>query len=330
MTVTTDFFEKPRLRANVSIQVNDARCVLRYREQEYEIELAPETRSDALLLLEMLRAGGHSLDELSRKLPSLADEVGTICRDLDRFSLLTETSLKPVEAKRGSQFYRELGRLIERVKRRYNTRPYYQGLLSGTIGREQLIGYALEYYHIVRMCPGLLAPSLSHHESRKTREILQGFFVSELNHDVLLERSLAAVGVGRSELDRLVPLPMTFSVCCSLGVYARLHPMTFKAALFLFEEPDGDFNAAFKARCDALGLPKEFYDPIFEHASINEEGEHDHISELLFADVPCISEEEQHVVKRHICILVESLLLMERQIIDHYGKAGGTIPRCFD
>lgn len=330
MTVTTNFFQKPRLRANVSIHVNEGSCLLRYREQEYEIELAPETRADSLLLLEMLRAGGHSIDDLARKLPSLAGEVGTICRDLDRFSLLTETSLEPVEAKRGAQFYRELGRLVERVKIKYNKRPYYQGLLDGTIGRAQLIGYALEYYHIVRMCPGLLAPSLSHHESRRTREILQEFFVSELNHDALLERSLAAVGVGRSELDRLVPLPMTFSVCCSLGVYARLHPMSFKAALFLFEEPDGDFNAAFKARCDAVGLPKEFYEPIFEHASINEEGEHDHISELLFAEVPCISDEEQHVVKRHICILVESLLLMERQIIDYYGKAEGAIPRCFE
>jgi TENA/THI-4/PQQC family len=330
MTVTTNFFEQPRLRDNVTLQVRDAGCVLRYREQEYEIEFAPETQVDSVRLLELLKAGGRSIDELARSLPSIAGEVGEVCRDLDRFSLLTETRAEPVEAKRGSQFYRELGRFIERVKRRYNTQPYYRGLVDGTLGREQLIGYALEYYHIVRMCPGLLAPALSHHETRKTRGILQRFFVSELDHDELIERALAAVGVGRPALDRLVPLPMTFSVCSSLGVYARQHPMTFKAALFLFEEPDGDFNAAFKKRCDEVGLPEAFYGPIFEHASINEEGGHDHISEILFADVPCISDEEQIVVKRHIGILVESLVIMERQIIDYYGKPGSAGPRCFD
>jgi hypothetical protein len=330
MTVTTNFFQQPRLRESVTRQMHGEACILRYHEQEYEIELAVETQTEATRLLEMLHRGGHSLEELSQKFPALSEEVGRFCRDLDRFGLLTETLSQPVEAKRGAQFYRELERFTERVKRTYNARPYYQGLMSGTINREQLIGYALEYYHIVRMCPGLLAPSLAHHESRKTCHILQNFFVSELNHDELLERSLAAVGIHRRELDRLVPLPMTFSVCCSLGVYARQHPMSFKAALFLFEEPDGDFNAAFKKRCDDVGLPAAFYTPIFEHASINEEGEHDHISETLFAEVPCIADEEQHVVKRHIGILVESLVLMEQQLVNYYGKPGSVIPRAFD
>src|SRR5262249_31091878 len=232
--------------------------------------------------------------------------------------------------KRGLQFYRELRRFIERVQRKYSTRPYYQGLISGTLGREQLIGYALEYYHVVRMCPGLLAPSLAHHKSPKTFHILQDFFVSELNHDELIERSLAAVGIQRRELERLVPLPMTFSVCCSLGVYARQHPTSFKAALFLFEESDSEFNAAFKKRCDDVGLPEAFYAPIFEHASINEEGGHEHISEALFADILGNSDEEQHVVRRHIGILAESLALMEQQVVDYHGKPGSVIPRVFD
>jgi hypothetical protein len=185
MTVTTNFFQQPRLRESVTMQMNGDACILCYREQEYEIELAAGTRTEAKRLLEMLHRGGYSIEELSQKLPSLSEEVDRFCRDLDRFGLLTETLSKPVEAKRGSQFYRELQRFIERVKRKYNTKPYYQGLVSGTLSREQLIGYALEYYHVVRMCPGLLAPSLAHHESQKTFHILQDFFVSELNHDVV-------------------------------------------------------------------------------------------------------------------------------------------------
>jgi pyrroloquinoline quinone (PQQ) biosynthesis protein C len=330
MTVTTNFFQQPRLRDAVTIQMQGDTCTLRYREQEYEIELAAPTQAEATHFLAMLHQGGHSLAALEHQFPSLAEEVGRFCRDLDRFGLLTETHSTPVEAKPGAQFYRELERFTERVKHRYNARPYYEGLVNGTISRAQLIGYALEYYHIVRLCPGLLAPSLAHHDSRQTCQILQNFFVSELHHDVLLERALAAVGIPFRDLERLVPLPMTFSVCCSLGVYARQHPMSFKAALFLFEEPDGEFNAAFKKRCDDAGLPEAFYAPIFEHASINEEGEHEHISAALFAAVPGIAEEEQQVVKRHIGILVESLVLMEQQLVEYYGKPGSVIPRVFD
>ena len=328
--MTTNFFQQPRLREAVRVQISGEGCSLRYREEEYAIELAVETQSDATHLLELLRQGGHSVAELTQKVPSISGEVGRICRDLDRFGLLTETLNTPVDAKRGAQFYRELERFIERVKRRYSTRPFYQGLVNGTISREQLIGYALEYYHVVRMCPGLLAPCLSHHESPKTFHILQDFFVSELNHDKLLARALETVGIGNRELERLVPLPMTFSVCCSLGVYARQHPMSFKAALFLFEEPDHEFNAAFEQRCDAVGLPKAFYMPIFEHASINEEGEHDQISEMLFAEVPCISDEEQLIVRRHMAILLESLVLMDQQIVTYYGGQERVIPRTFD
>src|SRR5262249_16419856 len=145
MTVTTNFFQQPRLRESVTMQMNGDACILHYREQEHEIGLAAGMRTEAKRLLEMLHQGGYSLDELSRELPLLSEDVGRFCRDRDRFGLLTETLSKPVQAKRGLQFYRELRRFIERVQRKYSTRPYYQGLISGTLGREQLIGYALEY-----------------------------------------------------------------------------------------------------------------------------------------------------------------------------------------
>ncbi|WP_437821112.1 iron-containing redox enzyme family protein [Sorangium sp. So ce1078] len=330
MTVTTDFFHQPRLREAVTLQASDESCLLRYRDEEYEIDLAPETRDDSVRLLEMLLRGGKSMDELSNELPSLSHEVARVCRDLDRFGLLTETFYKPLEAKGGAQFYRELQRFIERVRRKYSTRSFYQGLVDGTLGREQLIGYALEYYHIVRMCPGLLAPALSYHESRTTLRILQDFFVSELNHDRLIERSLAAVGIERKDLDRLVPLPMTFTICSSLGVYARQHPLSFKAALFLFEEVSDEFHAAYKKRCIEVGLPEAFYKPILDHASINDDGDHEQISEALFAEIPCISDEEQKAVMRHLGILVESIVLMDGQIVDYYGKPGSVTPRVWD
>lgn len=85
MTVTTNFFQQPRLREAVTMRAGtDGIVVLQYRDEEYELELAPETRTDSVRLLDMLQHGGNSLEDLSMQLPALSQEVGRICRDLDR------------------------------------------------------------------------------------------------------------------------------------------------------------------------------------------------------------------------------------------------------
>jgi hypothetical protein len=329
MTVTTNFFEQPRFRDNVSVDPRDTHSVIRIRDQEYEVDLAPHARNQSTRLLELLKQGGHTLPQLQQECPALGEEIPELLRDFDRLGLLTETSLRPVSAMPGRQFYRELRRYVRAIIGRGNTRPFLRGMLEGTVNREQLIGFALEYFHVVNLCPGLLGPALAHHEPRRSRKLLQDFFASELRHDEMLARSLGAVGIGLEALETMVPLPMTFAVCSSLGVYARQHPLSFKAVLFLFEAPDGDFNQAFRERCLALGLPRGFYEPILQHARVNEAGEHDQISEVLFEEVPLVNPEDQLVVKRHAGLLAESLLEMERQLLEYYGRPGSQIPRCF-
>lgn len=328
MAVTTNFFVQPRLREAVSLTILESSYVLRHRAEEYEIELEPETRDESVRFLEMLSKGGVPLTEMEA-LPTIGDQVGEICRELDRYGLLTESEQKPLEIKTGAQFYRELRRLVERARRRHEG-AFYRGLVEKTITREQLIGYALEYYHVVKMCPGLLAPALSQHDTKNTTRILQEFFSSELYHDKLLAKSLGAVGIDESQLDRLVPLPMTFSVCVSLGTYARHHPLSFKAALFLFEESQDEFHEAYRQRCVDLGIPEGFYKPLLHHAMINDDGDHEDISRLLYAEVSNVSPEEELTVSRHLCILVESMALMDQQIVRYYGQANNQIPRLGD
>jgi len=329
MNVTTRFFQQPRFREAVSVASHESHSVIRYGEREYEIELAPYARNEAVRFLELLRQGGHSTEQMLAQCPSLKEDVPEMLREFDTLGLLTESVLAPVSAMPGRQFYRELRRYVRAVISRDNKRPFLKGMQEGIVTREQLIGFALEYYHVVNMCPGLLAPALAHHAPRKTRKLLQDFFASELRHDEMLARSLAAVDIGLDALETMVPLPMTFAVCSSLGVYARHHPLSFNAVLFLFEAPDDDFNKAFRERCAQVGLPKGFVDPILHHARVNEAGEHDQISEVLYNEVPLVTPEEQVVIKRHAGLLGECLLEMERQILDYYGRSGSQIPRCF-
>ena len=315
-----EFLQQPRLRDGVHLQMNADAAEIRYREFSYEIDFEADTRADSEGFLDALRVGGRTPQNLRETFPALGDDITYVLREFDRLGLLTETATPETTAMSGPQFFRELLRYTDRIKRSKATSSLYQGLLDGTVSRQQIIGYAVEYYHVVRMCPGLLAPSLAIHEGERTREALMRFFVSELRHDEMLARSLASVGISKADLDLTMPLPMTFALLSSLGVYARQHPLTFKASLFLFEQPDDDFNAALEARCRDLDMPEAFFKPIFQHAVINENASHDDVSADLFDEVEFVSEEEQTVVKRHVGLMVESMIIMEAQMLEYYGN----------
>ena len=229
----------------------------------------------------------------------------------------------------GLQFYREIRRFLQRWQNQIVRPLAFKKMIEGTIAKEQLIGYALESYHITHLCPRLLAGSLTKQETPRTHQLLQEFFVSELHHDRLIKSSLASVEIDETQLEQVQPLPMTFAVCSALAIFSQQHPLSFKVALWLFEQDDAKFWELFKQRCQELNLPNKFYQPILLHADINDEGEHDRMTEYLLAEVACVSAEEQLQVKKNIAILLESMILRDRQILDYYGNSDNIIPRCF-
>jgi hypothetical protein len=326
-----DVFARPRFRPGVEIELQGNQASIKYRRQGCDFAFPAELSEESARLLEALRTGGVTPGELASMCPTLGLRLETILEELDRLGLLTESAQSEREqAISGKQLYRELRRFVDRVKLQTARSQLYEALLDGTVTRSQLVGYALEYYHIVHLCPVLLAPALGLHEPRRTRELLRHFFTSELSHDRFLATALATVGIGARELERLVPLPSTFALCAALGAYARQSPLSFKAALFLFEEPSGEFNRALEARCVAMRMPAGFYEPLLRHANLNDEGEHGRISELLLEDVPAVSSEEQLVVKKNVGCVVESLVWQERQLLRYYGRVDAVIPRCFE
>lgn len=83
----------------------------------------------------------------------------------------------------GLHFYRELLRFLQRWQEHIVHPTAFKKMSEGTITREQLIGCALEAYHVTHLCPRLLAGSLTKQETSHTYRLLQEFFVSELHHD---------------------------------------------------------------------------------------------------------------------------------------------------
>jgi len=99
--------------------------------------------------------------------------------------------------------------------------------------------------------------------------------------------------------------------------------------LLLFEIHDEPFHQRFKQSCESLELPADFVNPILLHAKINDEGDHEHITQTLLSEITIISPEEQLLVKKNMVILIESMMKRTQEILDYYGNPMNPIPRCF-
>lgn len=331
MLLTKTSYQQPIFKDRVLLTFKDTGVEIRYGDRGCAIAVSSEDQQEIGQLLRLLQIGGLSPEELAQSCPGIQEQIPELLAEFEKRGMLADNRGEVnFPGMTGHQFYRELCRFLTRLKQQFPPSPLSQKMADGTLSRNQAIGYALESYHVTHLCPRLLAPSLAHYESPTTQKCLQEFFVSELHHDHLIEKSLKSVGITGEQLKQMQPLPMTFAVCSTLGVFASQHPLSFKATLMLFEEDNKQFHELFGQHCQALELPSKFYQPILLHAQINEEGDHEQITADLLKEVSYVSLEEQWVVKKHMTILMESMVLRTHEIVDYYGNPNNHVPRCFD
>jgi hypothetical protein len=324
----SDLFKAPRFRQGVQLIRDEEGLTIDYREQSCTV--VADRQSELQAFADSLKAGDASIAQLKSRYPALASEIDGLIEEFDRLGLLTESVFPdPQGCLSGTEFYHRLRKFADEKVEANSYSRLYLGLKDRSLPRAALIGYALEYFYIVRQAPGLIAPALGHAEPVKVQKLLQGFLASELNHDDMLRQSLNAVSIRTDNLEYLQPLPATFSLCASLGVYARQHTLSFKSLLFLFEQPSVSFHVELANYCRETGMPEGFWRPIARHASINDEFDHEDISLSLLAEIEAISPEEQMTVKKHVMLAIETMVLQENQILDYYGKQTVVQPRIF-
>lgn len=329
---TNDLFRFPTLRAGVKVEDTGDAIALIYGNQSCDISADRESKEPLRALIDSIISGNATVDELRARHGSVAASIDPLLEELDRLGLVTESKFEaPADARSGQEFNARIRDLAVRATRSRCNSRLFSMMDDGSLTREMLIGYALEYYYLVREAPGLIAPALSQADSRKNRQAIQRFLVSELDHDLMLIESLKSAGIDTSDgkLDYLVPLPSTFALCAALGVYAKQHLLSFKSILFLFEIPSVRFNEALTAYCAKVGLPQAFSAPLLRHANINDSLDHEDVTFELLSDLTAISREEQLVVEKNVVLAIETMAQQEEEIIDYYGRPNVAIPRIF-
>lgn len=316
-----EHLQQPKFREAVVVTWKRRSVRLQHGTQDCEIAMPKGIDPKTLrALLDRLKEGGRSLPELIEAADLAKEDVLDLLAQFDDLRLLSDSTFTFSEPySSGIQLLRTLEQMEFALLSRRGESEFVQALRRCEVGRNQLIGYSLEYFWLVRAAPSLIAPALSHAVAPAEREVLIDFFRSELNHDRFLAKSLATVGVDSKSLDSLQPLPSTFALGASLAVYAKQHLNSFRAVLRLFERPQPEFEQLIVDQARALGLPEGFHAPMAQHSRLNAEAQHDDISKSLLAFVPAISTEECAIVMRHYQLILETQFRLENEIFHHYA-----------
>jgi hypothetical protein len=323
-------FTRPGFRKGVNFDLQPHEAAISLGNRRCSFEFSEEVRPAIARLLSDLRTGGYTISDLQIRAPEISEQVPNLLADLSHRRFLTESRVEsPVDVVSGTQLYRELRRVATRVSARVARSAFYLALIENRASARQLIGYGLEYYWLVRSAPGIIAPALASAHCAEERRLLESFLSSEIGHDKIIGAALQAVGLSPESLERHQPVPATFAVGASLGVYARQHSLSFKSCLFILEESRPEFIDAFDQRSISLGLPSTFYLPFREHADLNADYDHGDISADLLALEGVVDHETRAVVKRHVALMIETIVQQEEQILDYYGRPETPMPRIF-
>ncbi|MGW4422369.1 thiaminase II/PqqC family protein [Streptosporangium sp. NPDC004631] len=319
-------FRRPSLRPGVrSGPTADGGVEFTYLDGRrfVEFEFDADRAERFLDFVGKLAEGGLSAAELGETFPGSPREYGEMLAALDEQGMIAEAEAPAAGGMSGIGAYAYLRRHADRVRAEVHS-PLVQALADGTATREQLIGYAVEYWHVTHLCPRALAPVLARDDlGPPVWEELMRFYMTERNHDRMMERSLLAAGVPRERLLRAQPLPATMAIMASLGVYAYNFPLALISTLFPMEEPEPEFLELFRLRCAELDLPDGFVGPIAGHSDVNEDEAHEAVTLDLLARLPYLSTETVRECGKAVADVIEQRARLDAEIVSWYGAGGG-------
>ncbi len=313
MTAAT-FLQRPRLRADVTVDEDADGFAVRLRGSTCRIETNEAARAPLRKLFARL-ARGLDPAAVARAFGDFAQEAYAVVDQLDRFGYLTEGGEFAMRSGvvEGPAFLRAL-RQVADAGEAGAPQAFTQLLAKRAATRAQLVRYAVEYLHIVRHGPGLVAPVLNWVGDPALRAQLSDFLAEEWRHDRLLAQSLAAVGIRAEGVRPCAMLPQTFALVAQLGVRATTDPLALAALLFIYERANPEFHRLYAENCASAGLPAAFVEPIVRHANMNDDGRHDDIAAALVHHVCPVSRERANAALSDASVAVEHLRALDRAL----------------
>lgn len=215
------------------------------------------------------------------------------------------TEAQPFGLKDGTALHYELrSHYQSSIQPGYADEPGAVKFNQGDLSHAELKSWSIEYYFTTKFAEQCIVAAANHHRNPTLQRMFEEFFVEEIGHDKLLERSLLGFGMSPEDIDGLTP---HLSTVAAMG-------MLLKASLFdvpFFITLVGQLEGT-EAQCrryiallEASGLPHEAIHPQIVHEMINVD--HGHFDEAykMSAALDGITERDIERCKRLLALYTE-------------------------
>lgn len=170
----------------------------------------------------------QALDQRSRSLvPAAARLDVAIDRAWRAFAEVRDEALDP------QWFIEEIEETIERWLEDIYARGFFRAIFEGTLTREQYVYAASNMHQFVRWTTRLLGLAVGSSHDRPLRDHYLGHLSGEVNHEIIIERDLAHLGVDVGYVvERMPPSPHTRQFMAVQESLIGFHhdPITFMAS----------------------------------------------------------------------------------------------------
>ena len=268
-------FKRPKFIDGVRYSREENSFLIRLLDTKFNLDLESEALANAVSeILERLTEG-HDYEQLiesfDRRLQPYSVDI--LLSLLDGQNVLTELPAHGT-GKFGSSLYREVrahfkSRLVPLFADEEGPQRFHDLQLS----REELKAWTVEYYFTTRAAEQCIIAASNQRSNPVLQRLMQDFFIDEVGHDKLLERSLLGFGLRQDELEALTPHISTVAV---MGLL--LQAALFDVPLFITLVGQMEGSEAQSRRYIQLlersGLPEAAIRPQISHEMINIENDH--------------------------------------------------------
>lgn len=272
---------QPKLIPGVQYQLAGASLSFVNGGHTFALDLDSVALAEAVQqVLDDLSTGTASAAELARRHDAALKpyDTPTLLGILSGENILTEA--RPADGMRdGSALFYEL-----RAHHRAAIAPtlaHEPGALKysrGELSHDDLKAWSIEYYFTTRFAEQCIVAAASQHANPPLQRLFEEFFIEEVGHDKLLERSLLGFGFSAADLETLTP---HISTVAAMGMLLRASLFDLPLFVTLVGQLEGTEAQCrrYIALLEQSGLPHEAIHPQIVHEMINIE--HGHFDEAL-------------------------------------------------
>lgn len=316
---TEDFFSRPALIDAAIVGLDDELLAVRAGTRSVRFKGLPARHVPTVR--RWLEEGRRNLAAAGRE--DVPFRVNVL-RALDAAWLLEEGSdAQGLPARSGVAV---LSRVEQAYRARLENGPPLPATSDSPEARaRQLLGNAVEYYHVTLAAYDAVAPCLARLPG-PLRTIMAAFVLEEYRHDRILLRAAECFGLEERELVELVPLPYTAAVTNYLAFLGNTDPLSLLATLFILEGRPSD-GLPYFGWLEQMGAPAAYVESHKEHDRVNTNGRHGTISRQCFAQIERIEVADEARILACVLQLARFNQLRQHELVRYHDDPAMPCPR---